>query len=68
MEKKFDELLVKYKKEYEFLVKVYLSDEKSLYDLSPLERDEIEVNAKTHAKEFLLETSQYRILEERGLI
>ena len=49
-------------------MKVYLSDEKSLYDLSPLERDEIEFNAKTHAKEFLLETSQYRILEERGLI
>ncbi|MBP3504064.1 MAG: hypothetical protein J6K18_02965 [Bacilli bacterium] len=63
-----DDLVIKYKKEYEFLVKVYLSDEKSLYDLSPLERDEIEFNAKTHAKEFLLETSQYRILEERGLI
>lgn len=63
-----EELLNKYNKEYNFLVKVYLNDEKSLYDLSPLERDEIEVNAKTHAKEFLLETSQYKILEKRGLI
>ena len=61
-------LLVKYKKEYEFLVKVYLNDEKSLYDLSPLERDEIENNAKAHAKEFLLETNQYKVLEKRGLI
>ena len=63
-----ENLLTKYKKEYEFLVKVYLNDEKSLYDLSPLERDEIENNAKTHAKEFLLETSQYKVLEKRGLI
>lgn len=63
-----EELLVKYNKEYEFLVKVYLNDEKSLYDLSPLERDEIEATAKAHAKEFLLETSQYKVLEKRGLI
>lgn len=61
-------LLIKYNKEYEFLIKVYLNDEKSLYDLSPLERDEIENNARIHAKEFLLETSQYKILEKRGLI
>ena len=63
-----ESLLVKYNKEYEFLIRVYLSDEKELYDLSPLERDEIELSAKKHAKEFLLETSQYRPLEERGLI
>ena len=62
------ELLNKYQKEYEFLVKVYLNDEKALYDLSPLERDEIEQNAKIYAKKFLLETSQYRELEKRGLI
>ena len=62
------DLLAKYNKEYEFLVKVYLNDEKSLYELSPLERDEIENNAKAHAKEFLLETSQYKVLEKRGLI
>lgn len=61
-------LLAKYNKEYEFLIRVYLSDEKELYELSPLERDEIEATAKVHAKEFLLETSQYRPLEERGLI
>lgn len=61
-------LLGKYKKEYDFLVKVYLNDEKALYELSPLERDEIESNAKIHAKEFLLETSQYKVLEKRGLI
>ena len=63
-----EKLLVKYNKEYDFLVKVYLSDEKALYELSPLERDEIETNAKVHAKEFLLETSQYKVLEKRGLI
>ena len=63
-----ESLLAKYNKEYEFLIRVYLSDEKELYDLSPLERDEIELSAKKHAKEFLLETSQYRPLEERGLI
>lgn len=63
-----DKLLAKYNKEYEFLVKVYLNDEKSLYDLSPLERDEIENNAKNHAKKFLLETKQYKVLEKRGLI
>ena len=63
-----EELLAKYNKEYEFLIRVYLSDEKELYELSPLERDEIEASAKRHAKEFLLETSQYRPLEERGLI
>ncbi|MBQ4571442.1 MAG: hypothetical protein IJB21_07085 [Bacilli bacterium] len=63
-----EKLLAKYNKEYEFLIRVYLSDEKELYELSPLERDEIESSAKLHAKEFLLETSQYRPLEERGLI
>lgn len=63
-----EKLLVKYNKEYDFLVKVYLSDEKALYELSPLERDEIETNAKVHAREFLLETSQYKVLEKRGLI
>lgn len=63
-----EELLAKYNKEYEFLIRVYLSDEKELYELSPLERDDIEATAKVHAKEFLLETSQYRPLEERGLI
>ena len=63
-----EELKQKYDTEYEFLVKIYLSDERALYNLSALERDEIEEEAKTHAKEFLLETSQYKILEERGLI
>ena len=63
-----EELKQKYDTEYEFLVKIYLSDERALYNLSALERDEIEADAKIHAKEFLLETSQYKILEERGLI
>ena len=63
-----EELKQKYDTEYEFLVKIYLSDERALYNLSALERDEIEEEAKAHAKEFLLETSEYKILEERGLI
>lgn len=63
-----NELLTKYHQEYEFLVKVYLNDEKELYNLSSLEREEVIKNAKEHAKTFLLETSQYKILVERGLI
>lgn len=62
------ELKEKYEKEIAFLVKVYLSDEKELYNLTALEREESFENAKRHAKEFLLETSQYKILEQRGLI
>lgn len=58
----------KYEKELAFLVKVYLSDEKELYNLTALEREEAFDNAKKHAKEFLLETSQYKVLEKRGLI
>lgn len=67
-EELINELLNKYHNELEFLIKVYLNDEKALYELSPLERDEIEQNAKVYAKKFLLETSQYRELEKRGLI
>lgn len=63
-----EELQKKYQKELDFLVKVYLHDEKELYELTALEREECVTNAKTHAKEFLLETSQYKILEQRGLI
>lgn len=61
-------LLEKYDRELKFLVKVYLNDEKELYSLSALERVEAEKNASKHAKEFLLATSQYKILENRGLI
>ncbi len=67
-EETISELNKKYHKEYDFLVKVYLNDEKELYNLSALEREEVIKNAKDHAKAFLLETSQYKILEERGLI
>lgn len=61
-------LLEKYDRELKFLIKVYLNDEKELYSLSALERVEAEKNARMHAKEFLLATSQYKILESRGLI
>lgn len=67
-EEVINELMKKYQKEFDFLVKVYLNDEKELYNLSALERDEVINNAKMHAKTFLLETSQYQILDERGLI
>ena len=61
-------LLNKYHKELDFIVKIYLSDESELYSLSPSERMEVEENAAQAAKEFLLETSQYQVLEERRLI
>lgn len=67
-DEKVQELLAKYKKEYDFLIKVYLNDEKELYNLSALERDEAVKEAKMHAREFLLETSQYKVLEDRRLI
>ncbi len=58
----------KYEKEYKFLQRVYLNDEKSLYDLSAVERHQVKEEASNHAKEFLLSTSQYKVLQERGLI
>ena len=67
-EDEIDQLLKKYHQELSFLVKVYLNDEKELYSLSPAERDLVEAEALEHAHDFLLETTQYQILEERRLI
>lgn len=62
------ELLQKYQKEYDFLVKVYLNDERELYSLTQMEREETIREAYNHAKDFLTGTSQYKVLIERGLI
>ena len=61
-------LLEKYHRELDFLIKVYLNDEKELYSLSPAERNDLKKEAEQHAHDFLLQTSQYQILEERRLI
>ena len=63
-----DNLLKKYHQELDFLVKVYLNDEKELYSLTPAERNILRSEAEEHAHDFLLETDQYLILEERRLI
>lgn len=67
-DEELSELLSKYEKQHSFLVKVYLSDEKELYNLSALERRESIDEAYHHAREFLLENKEYSILSERGLI
>lgn len=67
-EEEIKELQKKYHQEFDFLVKVYLSDEKNMYCLSANERKEVTDNAREHARSFLLETPQYQILVERSLI
>lgn len=58
----------KYLSEYNFLVHAYLNEYMNLYDLDSAAIFEIKKKVSNDAKEFLLSSTQYNILVERGLI
>ena len=62
------ELHEKFKRQYDLLLKVYLSDEEEIYNLKSTERADFIKDCEQHARDFLLATDQYKILQERGLI
>lgn len=67
-EENVQKLKALYEERKNFLVKVYLNNEKELYNLTEDDRNKVIDNAKEHAREFLSKAPQYRILKERGII